>query len=163
MALCSACASINLHSLGEKLPLYLSWRGENASQEGNSELGMVHLQNALQITDQATKCTLCALIQESLFENLKSHRVDGVESSQLELSEDPLLLIPKTNLRGCPFPDPPAAGFHLTGFNTSAVVQMKRGNPKLLLGRVRLHTDGELVIADCPNLLTLGRFRKLYQ
>jgi len=69
-----------------------------AFRECKSGLARVHLQNALQIMDLATKCPLCALIQESLFEDLKSNRVDGIELLELELSEDLLFHMPKTNM-----------------------------------------------------------------
>lgn len=162
MALCNACSSISLHSLRERLPSRVSWHSETARQE-NGELGVVHLQNAVQIVELAKKCPLCALIQESLFEDLKANRLDGAESPQLELSEDPLILTPKVNLRGCPFPDLPVAGFHLTGFNTNAAIRTKGGNHKLLFGRVRLHVDGKssgCVVVDSVTWLTCRQVSK---
>ena len=45
---------------------------QREQSQGSRGLGTAHLQNALQITDLATKYPLCALIQEFLFEDLKS-------------------------------------------------------------------------------------------
>lgn len=140
MELCARCSSISLSALKRDLPAGL------ASRLGAKE-GMVLLEDGSTLARSATGCRLCALVQETLLRSLDSSVDEGVPlATTLSLAPDVIVLRPKSDSQGSTFPDPPAGGAHLTGFNVTAT-ELTTG--KLIHAKIRLYTHGQRTLDFC--------------
>ncbi|KAH6608158.1 het-domain-containing [Trichoderma cornu-damae] len=142
MELCAQCSSISLGALKRDLPAGL------ASRLGVKEAGMVLLEDGSALAHSAAECRLCALIQEALLRSLQSSADKGYPPATLSLAPDAVVLEPKSDSQGSQFPDPPAGGSHLTGFNVAAA-ELTTG--QLLRAKIRLYTHGQRVWARGPD------------
>lgn len=105
------------------------------------------LEDGSTLSQSATRCRLCCLIQEALLCSLRSSvtKDRGDPIAALSLAREAVVLEPKADSQGSTFPDPPTGGSHLTGLNVTGT---ESTTGRLLQAKIRLYTHGQRMWAS---------------